>query len=198
MAEPRRAEMTIPEFLHWQEFQEDRYELVDGQPQPHRMMSGASRRHDRITMNALVLLGTHLRGHLCQPITADVAIRIPGRGLRRADAAVDCGPLRDQDYIASEPVLVIEVLSPSTRQLDRFRKLEEYKIVASLRSILLLEPSIPAAKLYRRGDAGDWANSDILGLEALVQIADLGWNPVMREPYDGLTFETSNDGPMLS
>jgi Uma2 family endonuclease len=188
MGEAKRARMTITEFLRWQEFQEDHYELVDGEPQLHRLMSGASQRHDHITMNALLLLGNQLRGHRCQPITADVAIQVPGRGLRRADAAVDCGPLRDAEYVASEPILVVEVLSPSTRQIDRFRKLEEYKTVASLRYILLIEPSQPTAKLYQR-DGESWTSIDPIGLDATIEVVDLDLTLPLRDLYEGLSFE---------
>jgi Uma2 family endonuclease len=191
MAEPKRAKMTIPEFLRWQELQEDRYELVDGEQVPHRMMIGASQRHDAITLNVLALLHGQLRGGTCRPTTADVAIRIPGGGLRRPGAAVDCGPLRDSDYTASEPVLVVEVLSPSTRQIDRFRKLEEYKSVASIRHILLVEPSVPAVVLYSRGDEDRWTSSDVIGRDAAVRIADLDLSLPMRELYEGLSFEAS-------
>jgi Uma2 family endonuclease len=191
MAEPKRANMTIPEFLRWQELQEDRYELVDGEPVPHRMMTGVSQRHDRVTFNTLLLLGIQLRGRTCRATTADVAIRIPGRSLHRPDAAVDCGPLRDADYTAGEPVLVVEVLSPSTRQIDRFRKLEEYKSVASIRHILLVEPSVPAAKLYSRGDGDVWTSADIIGLDAIVRISDLDRSLPTRELYEGLSFEAS-------
>jgi Uma2 family endonuclease len=195
MAEAKRAAMSVEEFLHWQEFQEDRYELVDGQPQLHRLMSGASQRHDQITMNALLLLGNHLRGHRCRATTADVAIQIPRGGFRRADVAVDCGPLRDADYIAAEPVFVIEVLSPSTRPIDRFRKLEEYKTVLSIRSILLVEPSIPAAKLYRRSGDDVWGDMDILGLESEIDIPDLALRFPLSNLYEGLTFDTLRAPP---
>jgi Uma2 family endonuclease len=181
--------MTIPEFLHWQELQEDRYELVDGEPVLHRMMSGASQRHDRITLNMLLLLGNNLRGGPCRPTTADVAIMLPAGNLRRPDAAIDCGPLQDRDYVASEPVFVVEVLSPSTRQIDRFRKLEEYKTVLSIRSILLVEPSVPAARLYARGAGGLWTSMDIVGLDSAVELADPRLSLPMRDIYDGLSFE---------
>ena len=185
--------MTVAEFLRWHEFQEDRYELVDGAPQLHRLMSGASQRHDQITMNALALLRSALRGQRCRPITADVAIQVPGRGLRRADAAVDCGPLRDAEYIASEPVLVIEVLSPSTRQIDRFRKLEEYKSVPTIRHILLVEPSQAATKLYRR-ETEAWTSIDIVGLDAAIEVAELGLSLPLRDLYEGLSFEPGDLG----
>ncbi len=180
--------MTVAEFLRWQEFQEDRYELVDGEPQLHRLMSGASQRHDQITMNALLLLGIALRGQRCRPITADVAIQVPGRGLRRADAAVDCGPLRDTEHVASEPLLVVEVLSPSTRQIDRFRKLEEYKSVPTLRYILLIEPSQATTKLYQR-DREAWTSIDVVGLDAAIDIADLSLRLPLRDLYQGLSLE---------
>jgi len=189
MAEPRRAKMTIAEFLRWQELQDDRYELVDGEPVPHRMMTGASQRHDLIALNALVSLRTALRGKQCRPITADVAIELPTGALRRADAAVDCGRLRDADYVASEPVLVLEVLSPSTRQIDRFRKLEEYKSIASLHYILLVEPSTPAAKLYERDEREGWISSDLIGLDAVVPISRLDVTLPLRDLYEGLAFE---------
>lgn len=193
MSEAKRAEMTVAEFLRWQEFQEDRYELVDGAPQLHRLMSGASQRHDQITMNALVLLRSALRGKRCRAITADVAIQIPGRGLRRADAAVDCGPLRDAAYVASEPVLVVEVLSPSTRQIDRFRKLEEYKSVPTIGHILLVEPSQPTAKLYRRENES-WTSIDIIGLDASIEIPDPSLSLPLRDLYEGLSFEAGELG----
>lgn len=193
MSEAKRQRMTIAEFLRWQEFQEDRYELVDGEPQLHRLMSGASRRHDRITMNALLMLGNQLRGHRCQPITADVAIGIPDRGLRRADAAVDCGPVRDAEYVASEPVLVVEVLSPSTRQIDRFRKLEEYKSVPTMRHILLVEPSQPTATLYGR-EKESWTSIDFVGLGAVIEVREPGLSLPLRDLYEGLSFETGGLG----
>lgn len=183
--------MTVAEFLRWQELQEDRYELVDGEPVLHRMMTGASQRHDVVTLNVLLLLGNLLRGQSCRPMTADVAIRIPRGGLRRADAAIDCGPLRAGDYTASEPVLVVEILSPSTRQIDRFRKLEEYKSVASMRHILLLEPSVPSAQLYSRGGDDIWASTDVIGLDSIVKLSALNLELPMRELYQGLTFEAS-------
>lgn len=189
MAEPLRAKMTIPEFLRWQELQEDRYELVDGEPVLHRMMSGASQRHDLIALNALTFLRTMLRGTPCRPTTADVAIRLPTGSLRRPDAAIDCGPLQDADYVASAPVLVVEVLSPSTRQIDRFRKLEEYKTVATLRYILLVEPSFAAAKLYERRGPELWTSVDLIGLDSTIILSEPELSLPMRDLYEGLTLE---------
>jgi Uma2 family endonuclease len=91
--------------------------------------------------------------------------------------------------------LVIEVLSPSTRQIDRFRKLEEYKTVPSIRSILLVEPSLPTAKLYQRGEEDRWRDADFLGLDAAVEIADLALRFSLRDLYEGLSFDPPKAAP---
>lgn len=89
-----------------------------------KMMTGASQRHDRVTVNAIGLLFAQLRGTGCRPMTSDVAVQIPAGNIRRADVVIECGtPASDRDMAVADPRLVIEVLSPSTMSFDRFRKL---------------------------------------------------------------------------
>jgi len=188
MAEPQRTVMTPEAFFRWQERQEAKYELVDGEAVLHRMMTGARQRHDAITTNALAAFHRQLRGRQCRAMTSDVAIAVPSGGLRRADAAVDCGPARDDAFIASQPTLVVEVLSVSTRVIDRFRKLEDYKSVPSLLYILLVEPGAPVVKLYAR-DGEAWRTEDVMGLEARVDFPALDLTLPLADLYEGLTFE---------
>jgi Uma2 family endonuclease len=56
----------------------------------------------------------------------------------------------------------VEVLSPSTRKIDRFTKLSEYRRHPSLRHILLIDPDAVAAKLYSRPDEGAWSDVDLM------------------------------------
>ncbi|WP_077356471.1 Uma2 family endonuclease [Brevundimonas sp. LM2] len=79
--------MTPDAFLDWCQSQEDRWELVDGMP---RMMTGATRRHDRIVVNLIADLHSKLRGKPCQPNTADVAALMLHGNVRRPDVTVDC------------------------------------------------------------------------------------------------------------
>ena len=67
MAEAARRRMTPEEFFRWQEGQDEPFELVDGVPIPkHRMMTGASVQHDRVTVNVIIALGNQLRGSRCR------------------------------------------------------------------------------------------------------------------------------------
>lgn len=63
---------------------------------PVRAMTGASRRHDRIVVNAIARLRQSLKGKPCEPATADIAIAVPNGNVRRSDVSVDCRALDDR------------------------------------------------------------------------------------------------------
>jgi Uma2 family endonuclease len=186
MAADALPRMTEDAFFAWQERQGGRYEFVDGLPIER---SGADRRHDQIVVNTLVELGNRLRGGPCRPFTADTAVRTVSGRLRRPDVGVECGPRHDRAFVADRPRLVVEVLSPSTRELDMFGKLDEYKEVESLAAILIVEPNAPTALLWARGADRSWAYSSFDNLEAAVELPDLGVVLPLSEVYADLTFE---------
>ncbi|PXW63046.1 Uma2 family endonuclease [Methylobacterium sp. B4] len=152
MADPARRLMTPEEFFVGQTAQDGLYELVDGMPVPHvEMMKGASAQHDRATVTIIAALHAQLRGSGCRPTTDDLALRTGIATIRRPAVTVECGDLvRDIDENRT-PRLVVEVLSPSTTDIDRFRKLDEYRRHPSLAYILLVETRFPSTVLYRPG-----------------------------------------------
>lgn len=183
MAEPAAHRMTIEEFFRWQEGQTERFELVDGIPVPLRAMTGASRQHDRITVNVITALAIRLRGKPCMTFTPDTAVRTRPGTLRRPDAGVDCGPFRPDERVASEPTLVVEVLSPSTRATDLFQKTDEFRNVATIAYILLIEPNEARVLLRARDEEGDWRDHLIEGLDAAVDLPRLGISLPLAEIY---------------
>jgi Uma2 family endonuclease len=197
MAQQKLQHMTQDEFLDWQSGQDKAYELVEGLPVlPLKMMTGTTRRHDRIVINAIGWFLRELPDGPCQPWTDAVAIKIPQGNIRRPDVSVDCGTLDDQELVAAEPKLVIEVLSPSTMNFDRVVKLGEYKRVESINTILLVDTQEPQMTVYQRDGEG-WTEKLFRGLGVIDQtdielpgILDsrdmsfgLGWL------YDGVVFD---------
>lgn len=184
--------MTPEEFYAWQETMDEKYELVDGYPVPRcpdiEMMTGASRRHDQIVVNALRELSNQLRGSACRPFTADTAVRTLPEIRRRPDAGVECGPLDDASHEAGEVRLVIEVLSPSTREFDVLGKLDEYKATESVDHILIVEPNEPRAMLWSRAADRSWQHKAFEGLDASLKVTSLGIALELKELYAGLTF----------
>lgn len=185
MVFPAQRRMDFTEFAHWVAAQDRKYELVDGEPV---MMAGASRRHDRIARNALVVLDAQLRGRKCQPFTSDTFVRIPAGNARLPDLGVDCGPFDDTALEAAEPALVVEILSPTTQAFDRTEKLEEYKTVGSLEYILLIDPERPQIRLYWRDAERRWASVRVAGLDAVIDMPVIGVALPLAELYRDLRF----------
>ena len=180
--------MTPDAFLEWCLDQEDRWEFVDGMP---RMMTGATRTHDRIVVNLIAELHSRLRGKPCQPNTADVAARMAQGNIRRPDVTVDCAGAPDKSLTSELPTVFFEVLSPSTRAIDIVKKSEEFKQLPSLRHFVLIEPDMARAAVWSRPDeAAPWTDQDIIGLDAVIPLTAIAVDLPMASIYDGITFET--------
>ncbi len=186
MGEKAIAVMNATEFFAWQESQDDLYELVDGLPL--KMMTGARNRHDQIVVNIIGETRAILRGRTCRPTTQDSGVKISETQIRRPDVAIDCGPLVDESYLVNDPRVVFEVLSSSTRIFDQTKKLEEYKSVASLTHIVLIDPDAPELIVFARAAGQPWVSRTIEGLEAEVEFSSLGFSLPMAEIYRDLSF----------
>lgn len=190
MAEPQLRRMTPEEFFAWQEKQDKLYELVDGLPVlPLKMMTGASRAHDRVVTNIIRHLGNKLSGGPCWPTTDDLAVRIPLGNVRRPDVTVECGKGDRRDVAVREPRVIIEVLSPSTMTFDRIRKLPEYQTIATVTDILLVDTEKPRVDQWSREGDGRWRQAKFDGLGAVVGLPTIGTEVALAEVFEGLEFE---------
>lgn len=153
-------------------------------------MTGARRRHDQIVVNTIRELSNQLRGASCRPFSADTAVQIPNGNIRKPDAGVDCGIFDDQAMSADQPVLVVEVLSASTRDFDLFGKLEEYKTVTSIRHVLLVNPDELQALHWTRTDTDTWTHHPHEGLDAPITLVPPGLTLRLADLYEGLTFRS--------
>lgn len=188
MAEPQLRRMTPEEFFAWQGQQDKLYELVDGLPVlPLKMMTGATRAHDRVVVNIIRELSTQLRRTPCRPTTDDLAVRIPAGNVRRPDVTVECGEGENRDMAVTEPRVIIEVLSPSTMTFDRIRKLPEYQTIPSVAHILLIDTEVPRVDLWSRGESG-WAQSQFDGLDARVELPAINAALLLADIFEGLEF----------
>ncbi|HEY8567314.1 MAG TPA: Uma2 family endonuclease [Beijerinckiaceae bacterium] len=186
MAEPAPRPWTVEAFFAWQEGQAERYELVDGAPV--RMMAGARNVHDDIVVNLIGELRERLRGGGCRPFTGDGSVQTGPNRIRRPDAGVDCGRRDPDGLTASDPRLVVEVLSPGNRDLDTALKINEYMGVASLTRILLVEPNAPEAVLWSRTAEGSWERETLRGLDGEVAVPELGITLPLARIYEGVEF----------
>jgi Uma2 family endonuclease len=150
------AVMTVAEFLAWDAPGPGRWQLVDGEPVA---MAPASRTHGTIQMEIGRLMGNHLAasGSPCTVITAPgIVPRVrANENFRIPDLAVTCTRYETEEYDVSNPVLIVEVVSPSNRA-ETWQNVWSFTTIPSLREILLLSSTAIRADLLRRGEDGNW------------------------------------------
>ncbi|MGC2412455.1 MAG: Uma2 family endonuclease [Stellaceae bacterium] len=161
---PSAAEklMCLEEFLEWERKQRKRHEFADG---VITLMTGASAAHVRIAGNIAFALRQRLRGTGCEAFGSDMKVIANGT-VRYPDISVTCRPLNDRDDRITEPVVVIEVLSPTTERTDRGRKKFDYIATSSIRQYAIVEQDSRRVDLYTRAEAG-WTNEVVTGDAAL-------------------------------
>ncbi len=189
MAEPSPRPWTVEQFFAWQERQADRFELVGGFPL--KMMVGVRNVHDDVVVNIIVALGNLLRGKPCRPFTGESSLETLAGQIRRPDVGIDCGRRDPNGFKAAEPRMVLEVLSPGTRDFDTFEKLGEYKTVETLDHIVFVDPDSAEVVHWTRSPDRRWERTVIDDLDGRLDLVTLGVTLPLREIYDGVTFPPS-------
>jgi Uma2 family endonuclease len=172
--------MTLDAFLAWERRQELRYEF-DGVRAI--AMTGGTVAHSEIATNIVEALRRRLRGGPCRAFRGDLKIIVNGH-VRDPDAVVTCSPVANDRDIVPDPVVVFEVLSPSTAGIDRIVKNAEYEATPSIRHYVMLEQTAIAATVFsREGEA--WRGRLLRG-EAPLGFPELGIDVPLAEFYQGL------------
>lgn len=170
--------MSLDEYLEFEERSPVRHEYVAGEVYA---MSGATTRHNLITLNIVSHLRTAARARGCRVFATDVKLRAAADRIYYPDVIVACGKAARVELIIEEPTLVVEVTSPSTRATDRREKLDAYRRIASLCLYLIVDQRRRHAFVYRRESGGEWSRLEIQGdgeipipvLETTLRMADL-------------------------
>jgi Uma2 family endonuclease len=152
-------QMTVDEFLLWAEGKEGRWELHDGVPvmissAAPVMMSPDRAAHVRAKFSAAKALDVAVvtAGLRCEVFADGMAVRIDDGTTFEPDASVVCGTRRPDDTIAIDnPVIVVEVLSPTTAANDHGRKLSGYFSLKSVEHYLILDPERRVVLHHKRG-----------------------------------------------
>ncbi len=153
--------LTVEDFLEIDFGPERKAELSNG---VIRMMAGGTGAHNRIQRNVLFILTAALRGSGCSAYGTDMGVRMHDFSLRYPDVSVFCGrdgPENDKLREFNDPKMVVEVLSPSTREEDTAVKMPEYKAVASMQVILFIDPETGAMRLLQRNGPASWNDAEL-------------------------------------
>ncbi len=177
-----RKPMTLQEFLDWEEQQELKWEFDGFGPVA---MTGGTSDHSAIQINLYASLRNRLRGKPCRAYTSDLKISAGG-SIRYPDAFVVCSPIPRGALVVTDPVVVFEVLSPSTAAIDIGIKNEEYRDTPSIQRYIMLSQDHQHATVFARID-NDWVGH-IMSDGAVLSMPEIGIEMPLAEIYEDITF----------
>ncbi len=176
---------TIEEYIEFDKNNEGRWEYFDGEIID---MAGGSLNHNRISANLSRVLGNKLEDKGCIALPGDMRLKVPkALPYRYPDVVVVCGEpiietIQGQEMLVN-PLLIVEVLSPSTKAYDFDLKFTAYQSIESFREYLLVAQDRPRVTHYARQSDGQWLRSDIEGMESALKLVCLDCELTFSEIY---------------
>ncbi len=158
-------------------------------------MAGNSNRHAVIETNLTIAFGTKLKGSPCRPFSTNTKIRIPLPNQLRyyyPDLSVVCQQNPQEDSFQATPVVIVEILSRSTRRIDTGEKLRDYLTLPSLMVYILVEKDEPFVVVHRR-HAETFAREVYEHLDAVIPLPEIGIKLALTEIYDDVEFSPEPD-----
>lgn len=148
-----KTKISVEDYLAGEEISPVKYEYVYGEVYA---MAGMSDNHNIIALNIASSLNNHLRDSPCQPFMSDIKVRVSPHVYYYPDVLVSCEENPENSYFRNEPILLVEVLSPSTQEIDRREKLLFYQQMPSVQEYLVGEQQKMLVEIHRRQPDGRW------------------------------------------
>ena len=178
-----RRQYTLDDYLSLQRGIEVKLEYFNGEIY---VMAGGSAGHNRISRNVLKLFDTALAGSSCEAFGSDMRVSTPSGLYTYPDASIVCGPkVSDAAETIVNPIVIVEVLSDSTRNYDRGEKFDLYRSISALRHYVLIEQKSMAVE-HRRLVNGSWSHEIKQSPDSIVHISGVGIDLQLSEIYDGV------------
>jgi Uma2 family endonuclease len=173
--------MSFEEYRALEASSDERWSYVNGEAWA---MAGASVEHNLVARNVLFALMKALEGRTCRALSEGQKIATPRtRAFHYADASVVCGPmLRDttDDHAITNPVVIVEVLSPTTADYDRGGKFAHYRTIASFREYVVVDVDGRRVEHHARLETGQWLMTELssgtlelAAIEVAIPLAEL-------------------------
>jgi Uma2 family endonuclease len=184
MSEAAVKRMTVAEFLRWEDGTDTRYELLAGSPVA---MAPPAIAHGILALRLGARIDAALRSRSPCFGQSEAGIARPDRDdtCYIADIAVTCTPAERGQQLLHDPVLIVEILSPGTALYDRQTKVSDYRRIASVEEILLIDSASIFAEVLRR-EGERWITEIVRGPQATLSLASIGLTAAMSDLYEGI------------
>ena len=177
--------ISVEDYLKFEEISEIRHEYLAGEI---FAMSGGSEEHNQIAGNIYIRLINHLRGSGCKTFIADMKVKIE-IAHHTADlfyypnVMVTCDRQDTEKYYKTAPCLIVEVLSPSTANLDKREKRLNYQSLPSLQEYVLVSQDQAMVEIYRQNQLVDWY-SEVFQIGDQLNLQSVGLTMAIADIYE--------------
>ncbi len=191
LAKLQRKFISETEYLKMESVSPVKHEYFDGEI---LQMAGASYEHNLATGNIFASLHSQLRRGNCSAVQNDMRLFVETAALYTyPDVMIVCGKPEIKKYKGLDsllnPVLIVEVLSPSTADYDKGAKFDHYRTIESLREYVLVWQDKKRVARYTKQPDESWILRDFIGEEAEVALSSIDCRLSMEDIYDKVDFE---------
>jgi len=182
----QKKSYTIREYLEMEKDTSEKHEYSKG---GIFAMAGVSNVHNIIFKNTFGNLFISLKGKKCQPYGSDLRIHIPENSLfTYPDISIICGDIinsKEDEETATQPTVIIEILSPATKNYDRGEKFMLYRAIPALKEYILIDSESIHAEHFAINKEGLWQLKEYNKPEEKIMIETLNVQLLLQEVYEG-------------
>ncbi|MEZ5538180.1 MAG: Uma2 family endonuclease [Thiolinea sp.] len=185
-----KSHVTREEYLEIDAASDLKHEFYQGEI---FAMSGGTFNHSAISTNVTTALQNLLNNSSCRPMNSDMRVSTPSGLDTYPDVSVFCGEpeLTDKQRTLLNPIILIEVLSPTTKNYDRGDKFLHYRSIPELRDYLLIDSESVHIEHFQRRDENEWLFHEYRDADAQIYIKSIDRMLVLAEVYAQVSFENS-------
>ena len=181
-----KSKLSVEEYLQFEKASRDKHEYFKGEI---FAMAGAGARHNVIFSKIFISIGIQLKGKPCKPYGSDLRIHIPENSLfTYPDISIICGEIIPSKVDADttiQPTVIIEILSPSTRNYDQGIKFRLYREIPTLKEFITIDSESIGIEAYRINSQGNWELKDHRSIDETLTIPTVGLSLSLKEIYEG-------------
>ncbi|HTG56356.1 MAG TPA: Uma2 family endonuclease [Niabella sp.] len=182
----QKAFYTVTEYLEMEKTSDTKHEFFQGEV---FAMARVGIQHNVISKNISGELYTALKGKPCQPYGSNLRIHIPENTLfTYPDISVICGEItasKEDEDTAVLPIVLIEILSPSTKNYDRGGKFKLYRDIPTLKEYILIDTESINIECFRLNAGGHWELEEYKTPDTTLAIESLNLSINIRDIYEG-------------
>lgn len=185
-----KEHISVEEYLEGEKVSEIKHEYISGAVYPMYNevgMAGASDRHNQIAGRIYARLLDKLDNSECQAFIESMKLQIDAETFYYPDVLVACD--KPSSYYRREPILIVEILSPSTERIDKNEKLFVYQQIIGLQEYLIVAQDKMRIEFHQRQADGSWAKTVFSQAEEEIILKSVDLALTLKEIYRGVDFE---------